>query len=574
MFDRSTLDSILSDGIKEILEVTKTESCSLLLMKTGEKNKAIYQSYRAQDGQPKAVENDKGTWIYPIASMTKLLIAIALHLIVDIYSKSGKPEHKRYEKLNSWDLRYVERLNDHVEPKVLKGLRGDPTLLQLSIHLNGLPDLNRFLFAPDDTTIMSKEGFIELLNSDPTLTEKETSKRVEYSNANYILIGILIETVSGVSLGEFIKNHILQPLEMKSTYVNLADLDKAPPSSTVDPYLIDQEGKRVKTGRRPLLLNVVEIAALGIYSCTSDLAKLYRALLESSSEDSTTGILNEESIRHLFGYNSRGEQEYVSTDGNEGPSEERWAPYGMVTKASEESLLGFRAANHFVVPDERINFALDRITRGEDRDIYYQAGLVSTFSCSAYTAMRDGYVVVVMSNTLGQGDAADYVARLLLQTCLDFKVRRLKIPSFLRSRRGEVNAGDKIRPACEKFSNRWSEKLQICKMTQKVDDSEKEKLVGIYKNERYVQSLKITSDGTDLSVQFWGKKDMHSGKCRLASIATRRLLICPKAPSIDWFRAWKDMELHYEMTSNMETVSRVTSRIGETGVVIDYIRQS
>lgn len=567
----STMDSKVLDDILEILKVSKTDSCSLVLMKVGANAKTTYQSYQVQeDGKPKAVENDTGTLIYPIASVTKLLIAIALHLIIDIYSKSGRPEHKRYKSLDRWDLRYVEIMNACSSPKVLEPLKGNPTVEQLLLHKNGLPDLNRFLFSPDDTTIISEEGFMQLAALSEATLDSETSNSVEYSSANYVLIGILIERISEMSLGEFIKTQILQPLKMEHTYVSLEDLKTAPTPSMVSPYIIDREGRRVKGRSRTLLSNVVEIAALGIYSCTSDLAILYRALFPNSPDDPTHGILNKASIDHLFGYNSAGLERIMSQDGLA-----KWAAAGMVTKTAGKNLLGSRSAIYLALTDDTAsNFALGTTPDDEDFNVHYQAGLVSTFSCSAYVVYHTGHIVVVMSNTLGHGDAADYISRLLLQKSLGLAVRDLNLATVVRSPRREVILVDKARQGCGKFSKRWSRKWNICEMAGRLANSEMKKLEGLYTNDRFVQSLRITVDGTELLIEFIGEKHMCSGRSRLASLGPGKLLICPETPSIDWFDAWEDLELHYESKVDEEIVRQVSSNYGKAGLVVDYIRQS
>ncbi|MBN1965670.1 MAG: beta-lactamase family protein [Anaerolineae bacterium] len=44
----------------------------------------------------------------------------------------------------------------------------------------------------------------------------------EYSNANYILLGLIIEATSGESYQDYIQNHIFTPLEMKHSYTSQA----------------------------------------------------------------------------------------------------------------------------------------------------------------------------------------------------------------------------------------------------------------------------------------------------------------------------------------------------------------
>ena len=49
----------------------------------------------------------------------------------------------------------------------------------------------------------------------------EPGKRFEYVNANFVILGHLIEVVSGQSYGDFMQEHIFTPLEMGDTYTDL-----------------------------------------------------------------------------------------------------------------------------------------------------------------------------------------------------------------------------------------------------------------------------------------------------------------------------------------------------------------
>lgn len=45
--------------------------------------------------------------------------------------------------------------------------------------------------------------------------------RYQYSNANYIILGEVIQAVSGMPFGEYVKQHIFEPLEMRHSYVSV-----------------------------------------------------------------------------------------------------------------------------------------------------------------------------------------------------------------------------------------------------------------------------------------------------------------------------------------------------------------
>lgn len=58
----------------------------------------------------------------------------------------------------------------------------------------------------------------------------------EYSNSNYDVLGLLIETVSGQSYGDYMRDHIFEPLEMNHTFTDLAAAREAGMSSSLYPF--------------------------------------------------------------------------------------------------------------------------------------------------------------------------------------------------------------------------------------------------------------------------------------------------------------------------------------------------
>lgn len=52
---------------------------------------------------------------------------------------------------------------------------------------------------------------------------REPGTTFEYSNVNFLVLGLIVEKVSGQSYGEYVKQHILAPLEMHQTYFDEQD---------------------------------------------------------------------------------------------------------------------------------------------------------------------------------------------------------------------------------------------------------------------------------------------------------------------------------------------------------------
>lgn len=534
-------------------------------MEDGAKTEPIYQTCCLQeDGDLGFIQDDDGTKVYATGSLAKLLIAVALHLIVDVHSKSEKPEHRQYKALYKWDLRYVDVLNECAGKKIMENLRGNPTLDELLIHLKGLPDVNHFLLAPDGAPLLSREDFIDLASLLNKHVERKDPEWVEYSNGNYILIGILIEIASGKSLGEFLEAEIFKPLKMYCTYV---DLQNVPASLRVRPYLIDRDGKRKEARNVSRQSDVVEVAALGIYSCTRDLGRLYRSLLPLSKDNRTHRILTHESLLHLHGYNDTESRTSMSNLTSGTFDDENWTPAGLVTTDANGFRLGSRLINRLLLPNDEVSaFALGTDAEKPDLEVCSQAGSVSTFTCAAYFIANTNTVIVVTNNTLGQGDAADLVTRRLLQSRLMLNAKFSPL---------ELDIVDKAVQGSGRYLKSWSKKWQICETIGTPTESEIEMLQGAYEDDQFAQCLEIGREGNQLRIQFRGK-DKRSSEMRLASIGAGKLMICPEEPGIDWFDAWKDLELRYERDADTGQVSHLLSTVelGGKPYVIKYMPQA
>ena len=84
------------------------------------------------------------------------------------------------------------------------------------MHTAGLP---RLVFFPDFMEL-SKQSYttkqaVALFSDKPLAAQP--GERSSYSNSNYVLLAYMIELVSGMNYGEFLKVNLLEPLEMSRT---------------------------------------------------------------------------------------------------------------------------------------------------------------------------------------------------------------------------------------------------------------------------------------------------------------------------------------------------------------------
>ncbi|HWQ93726.1 MAG TPA: serine hydrolase domain-containing protein [Clostridia bacterium] len=82
------------------------------------------------------------------------------------------------------------------------------TLRQLLHHASGIPNpTGETALVRDDRTVDALERLA-----------RSPGSGMEYANANYQIAGLIVQTVSGMSLEDYISAHIFQPLEMKHSH--------------------------------------------------------------------------------------------------------------------------------------------------------------------------------------------------------------------------------------------------------------------------------------------------------------------------------------------------------------------
>jgi CubicO group peptidase (beta-lactamase class C family) len=89
------------------------------------------------------------------------------------------------------------------------------TIRQLLTHTSGLEDIGGPRFFQSRDRLTSPQGFIDVYGPDPLVFEP--GARWQYSNLGFIVLGRIIEAVSGRSYDDYVKDHIFQKAGMKDT---------------------------------------------------------------------------------------------------------------------------------------------------------------------------------------------------------------------------------------------------------------------------------------------------------------------------------------------------------------------
>ena len=210
---------------------------------------------------------------FRLASCTKQFTAMAIMLLVH----DGK-------------LRYDERLTD-----VFPGFPayGKSIMIRnLLNHTSGLKDYEDLMAAHDPGTPDEKipqiheAGVLKLLQQQ-TATDFPPGSKWRYSNSGYVVLGMVVEKVSGKPFAGFLEERIFAPLEMKNTV--LYEKGKNDVTQRAYGHTLPR-GKWMQTDQSS---TSATLGDGGIYSSVEDLAKWDAAL-------SSFKVLTENEMREAW----------------------------------------------------------------------------------------------------------------------------------------------------------------------------------------------------------------------------------------------------------------------------------
>jgi CubicO group peptidase (beta-lactamase class C family) len=197
---------------------------------------------------------------FRLASVTKQFTAMAIMLLVH----DGK---LRY------DTQLTDIFPDFPEYGKAIGIR------HLLNHTSGLLDYENLMPKPasmtpaDQITQIQDAEVLELLKQQKT-TKFAPGTQWDYSNSGYVVLGGIVEKVSGMPFGEFLRRRIFSPLKMNRTIAYQKDRN-------VVPNRAFGHSRQAGTWRQTDQSSTsATLGDGGVYSSLADLAKWDRALCE------------------------------------------------------------------------------------------------------------------------------------------------------------------------------------------------------------------------------------------------------------------------------------------------------
>ena len=189
---------------------------------------------------------------FRLASLTKAFTAMSIMLLV----KDGK-------------LHYDDQVID-----VLPGFPAyarDIHIRHLLTHTSGIVDYEDFV--PDSqTTQLNDDDVLGLMQRTDTLNFAPGSA-YHYSNSAYVLLGLIVQHVSGMPFPKFLHDRIFAPLHMDSTVAHVKGASTVPQRAYG--YTGDSSGHFTRTDQSS---TSATLGDGGIYTSVTDMAKWSDAL--------------------------------------------------------------------------------------------------------------------------------------------------------------------------------------------------------------------------------------------------------------------------------------------------------
>lgn len=220
--------------------------------------------------------------LYGIGSVTKSFTCIAVMQLVEQGMLAVTDPAERYLPLD------VRPFGESI------------TLHHLMTHSSGIPALAyaeaviRYAAGATDTwlPIGNYDDMLAFVNGAGDWVQTRPGTRWFYLNEGYILLGAVIEKVSGEPYDDYVRRHILEPLGMRRTFFDRAAVDAE--GDVAVPYVITKDKTLVPS--RYLFGRLTSDG--GLISCIEDMTN-YLMMLLAGGGGPRGPVLSEESLRRM-----------------------------------------------------------------------------------------------------------------------------------------------------------------------------------------------------------------------------------------------------------------------------------
>ncbi|KAF6229947.1 hypothetical protein HO133_004284 [Letharia lupina] len=373
----------LSSAITRISNISGTPGVSVGVLHHGEVVHTANFGYRDVEAK---LAPDEDT-IYHIASLSKLITAAGIGILVDDQNLSWKSP-----------ISSILPGFNHKDPVITK----EANSIDLLAHMAGVASQNQFIMQEYGRLSLSQQETLPIFSSLPQIAEFRSTWN--YCNWHYGVAAMVVERISGISWGDFLKTRIFDPLGLKRT---ITIRNPMTPNSQFDNvargYIALEDGSPLLTERPYVSSGTLFSGAAGVQSSVNDLLRLYQTLLASNSDQS----IKNSPFRQLSTLFSA----HIPIPGYS--VNKKAYSLGLVRTELPGSL-GVTGLNSMSVSEMPV------VGRGGGpKIVYHHNGSLAAFLACVILIPESQSVIVVLTNSIAKNDCADWIAQMLLEELID-----------------------------------------------------------------------------------------------------------------------------------------------------------
>lgn len=214
--------------------------------------------YHTYDKLEKVSETD----IYDLASLTKILATTTSVM----------------KLVDEGELKITDPVSKYI-PEFKKGQKRNITIRNLLLHNSGLPPFRVYI-----DSLKTEEEIIQAIKNEPLINEP--GAKYVYSDLGFILLGEIVEQLTGTSLDKYVRKTFFYPMGMGSTFYNPKNVgnwisEKIPPTE-IDTVYRKKVIRAEAHDERAWYLNGVAGHA-GLFSSAHDMAAYAQMLMSDGS---------------------------------------------------------------------------------------------------------------------------------------------------------------------------------------------------------------------------------------------------------------------------------------------------
>lgn len=417
----------LGPAITQICEISGTPGVSVGVLHHGEVIHTAAYGYR--DVEAKLLP-DEDT-IYHVASLSKGMTALGVGILVN----EGKLE---------WDTKIKSLLPQFKHENAQ--LQEEATIVDFMSHRSGLASQVQFWMQEFGRMSLAQKETLPLMAKIPQV--HKFREQFLYCNWGFGLAAILMETLSGMTWGDFLGTRVFAPLGMtRTTTKRNSGLENAAKG-----YIARSDGSFFQNEVPHVSNGTACSGAAGVQTSVRDLLTLYGNLLRASKDQSERNVTTTEGspLVELSTILSPHIAVPGYSDGEQA--------YGLgFTLTDLPGTMGATGINGMFTSDMPV------VGRGitEKKRVWHHNGSLAAFLSCIHIVPETDSVIVVLTNSIAKNDAADWLAQMILESLIDSPQKNDYVKIAQESANGLVNEWESMieQLASDRVANTTSKSL-------------------------------------------------------------------------------------------------------------------